>query len=313
MEGMLLAGIAGLAWIASMIAWHDGGAPTAIITSRLLRGTKRRFLVVLARLGRLRLVDALLTQRAWRIAADDLSKRLASGSERLSRSDACALILVAIAFGATSAGILFGSPASALVAAVMLTALVPAYVSHEDRRRTEELTREMPSIFRTLSVAMGSGQTLAQAIDYVGSHGKGPAGEGFARASLRLRCGASADEALDALSRELDAPGVDLLATALVISHRTGSPLRGLFLRSARLVERQGEFERLLSVKTAQARLSVRIVCSLPVAMVALLSMISPDFQAGLATPAGIASLVVALTLDGIALAIVRGLLKGVL
>jgi len=171
----------------------------------------------------------------------------------------------------------------------------------------------MPSIFRTLSIAMGSGQTLAQAIDYVGSHGEGPAGEGFARASLRLRCGASADEALDALSCELDAPGVGLLATALVISHRTGSPLRGLFLRSARLVERQGEFERLLSVKTAQARLSVRIVCSLPVAMVALLSMISPDFQAGLATPVGVASVVIALSLDGIALAIVRSLLKGVL
>lgn len=313
MEEMLLAGVAGLAWLASMTAWHGGGASTAMTTSRLLRGTRRRFLALLARLGRLRLVDALLSERPWRIAADDLSKRLASGSERLGRSDACALLLVAIALGAMSAGVLFGSLVSALVAAVVLTALVPAYVSHEDRCRTEKLTREMPSIFRTLSVAMGSGQTLAQAIDYVGSHGEGPAGESFARASLRLRCGASADEALDALSCELDAPGVDLLATALVISHRTGSPLRGLFLRSARLVERQGEFERLLSVKTAQARLSVQIVCSLPVAMVALLSMISPDFQAGLATPVGIASVAIALSLDGIALMIVRNLLKGVL
>ena len=313
MEKMLLAGIAGLAWLASMVAWHGGGAPTTMVTSRLLRGTRRHFLALLARLGRLRLVDALLSRRPWRIAADELSKRLASESERLGRSEACALLLVVIVLGAMLAGVLFGSPVSAVVVAVMLTALVPVYVSHEDRRRIEELIREMPSIFRTLSVAMGSGQTLAQAIDYVGSHGKGPAGEGFARASLRLRCGASADEALDALSRELDAPGVGLLATALVISHRTGSPLRGLFLRSARLVERQGEFERLLSVKTAQARLSVRIVCSLPVAMVALLSMISPDFQAGLATPVGVASVVIALSLDGIALAIVRSLLKGVL
>lgn len=89
--------------------------------------------------------------------------------------------------------------------------------------------------------------------------------------------------------------------------------MRGLFLRSARLVERQGEFERLLSVKTAQARLSVRIVCALPVAMVVLLSLISPDFQSGLATPVGIASVFIALSLDGIALVIVRSLLRGVL
>ena len=47
-------------------------------------------------------------------------------------------------------------------------------------------------------------------------------------------------------------------------SHRTGSPLRDLLARSAALVERQGEFERELEVKTAQVRLSARIVCSLP-------------------------------------------------
>jgi len=312
MEGLLLVGVGGLAWTASMVMWQ-GDVPTTMLTSRLLHGMRRRVRAVLASLGRTRLVDALLSQRSWQVASDELSSRLSTTSGRLGRPDACSLLVMSMAFAAALVGILFGSLVPAVVFGIALPSLVPLYVSHEDRRRSEELTREMPSIFRTLSVAMGSGQTLAQAIEYVGSHEAGPAGEGFARASLRLCCGASADEALETLSHELDAPGVGLLATALVISHRTGSPLRGLFLRSARLVERQGEFERLLSVKTAQARLSVRIVCALPVAMVVLLSLISPDFQSGLATPVGIASVFIALSLDGIALVIVRSLLKGVL
>ena len=36
--------------------------------------------------------------------------------------------------------------------------------------QSRELAQEMPAVFRTLSVAMGSGQTLAQAVEYVGTH-----------------------------------------------------------------------------------------------------------------------------------------------
>lgn len=171
----------------------------------------------------------------------------------------------------------------------------------------------MPGVFRTLAVALASGQTLSQAIEYVGSHGHGPAAEGFARTSLRMRCGTSAEEALALMAGELDAPGVGLLVCALTISQRTGSPLRGLFQRSAQLVERQQEFERTLSVRTAQVRLSVRVVCLLPLLMVGLLSLISVDFQRGLATTAGTLCVVVALGLDAVALLIIRRLMRGVL
>jgi len=190
---------------------------------------------------------------------------------------------------------------------------VPLVQGSRERGRKRELADEMPGIFRTLAVALGSGQTLTQAIEYVGTHERGPAANGFARASLRLRCGVPADDALTDLSRELDAPGIGLIVTALLISQRTGSPLGDLFQRSAKLVEQQGEFERTLSVKTAQVRLSVRIVCLLPLLLVAVLSLISPDFQQGLGTVPGTVSVLVALLMDGTALLIIRRLLQGVI
>ena len=118
---------------------------------------------------------------------------------------------------------------------------------------------------------------------------------------------------MEELSQNLDAPGVGLLTTALVIAQRTGSPLRGLFQSSAKLVEQQGEYERMLSVKTAQVRLSVRIVCLMPLLLVGLLSLISRDFQQGLSTLPGMLSIALAAAMDGCALLVIRRLMRGVM
>ena len=141
------------------------------------------------------------------------------------------------------------------------------------------LKHEMPQLIRMLGSALASGKTLAQAIAYVGSRGTGAAAREFRRTSLAIRCGVSVGDALDDLSSRLDAPGMELVVSALSISQRTGSPLENLLLRSADMVEGAIGLERKLEVKTAQARLSARIVCLLPLIMCALLAMISPDFQ----------------------------------
>ncbi|MGI6755991.1 MAG: type II secretion system F family protein [Atopobiaceae bacterium] len=183
----------------------------------------------------------------------------------------------------------------------------------EERLHKKKLAAEMPGIFRTLAVALGCGQTLSQAIEYVALHERGIAAHGFMRASLRLRCGMKSSEVLSLMVQEIDAPGISLLATALIISQRTGSPLRDLFQKSAMLVERQHEIERTLSVKTAQVRLSVKVVCALPVILVGVLSLISTDFQKGLVTPIGTACVLIACALDALALMIIRRLMRGVM
>ena len=78
-------------------------------------------------------------------------------------------------------------------------------------------------------------------------------------------------------------------------------------------MEQQGELRRELSAKTAQVRLSVQVVCTLPVAIVSLLAFISPDFRAGMATEAGTLSLLLAGALDAVAILIIRRLAEGVL
>lgn len=278
-----------------------------------VRRVARHVRATLRRLGATAWAALALEWRPVRSLVDELAGRESLRSLGLSPRELAAALGVALLGASVLLALLLASPVAGLVGAGVALAAVSARDSAARRRRQREVRSAMPGVYRTLSVALGSGQTLAQAVAYVGAHERGPAAAVFSRMSLRLRCGVGTEEAVSLLARELEAPGVDLLAAALVISHRTGSPLRELLTRSARLAERQGEFERLLQVKTAQVRLSVRIVCLLPAVMIAVLALVSPDFQDGLLTPVGLGCVGVALALDGVALLIIRRLVREVL
>lgn len=300
------------AWTAYLLLGGAGGDDLGVL-SRGLRRCGRRAGAVFSALAGSRLVEALLRLDGWRSCSRWASSAAAGSGLELDERGGCAAILCLGTAGSFALSALFATWLCLPLGACCLAVGVPALAA----RRREALRREqaaaMPAVFRTLAVAMSSGMTLVQSAEYAGAHVGGAPGEALARLGLRLRCGTGTEEALTALAGELPAPGVGLLATALVISHRTGSPLKGLFQRSAVLVERQGEFERLLSVKTAQVRLSVRIVCLLPAVMVTILATISPDFQKGLATASGVMCVCAAAVLDGLAVLIIRRLAKGVL
>lgn len=313
MEGVLVLGVALMTFLATLALVPGGGEGDVRSPGRLARRTGHRAARLMRRLGESAAVSLLVGTGVGRRLALEASSLPAAIALGVGPEGSLAALLCAGAIACVLFGLLLASPLACPVAGLALVGVCVSRDVARGRRLRREVLGAMPGIYRTLAVAMGSGQTLAQAVEYVGTHERGPASAAFARMSLRLRCGMGTEEAVEALSGELDVPGAELLATALVISHRTGSPLRDLLVRSARLAERQGEFERLLSVKTAQVRLSVRIVCLLPAIMVGALTLLSPDFQRGLLTPAGIGCICAAMALDGLALAIIRRMMRGVL
>ena len=315
MEGICALGACACAAVAVYLLLGGAAEDDLGGLARLLRRLWRKGAAAFSALSGSALVDALLQSDDWRACAAWAAVASAGPADgpALDERRACAAILCATAAASCAAAVAFATWLCLPLGACCLALGVPALASRRREALRKERASAMPTVFRTLAVAMGSGMTLVQSAEYTGAHVDGTTGEALARLGLRLRCGMGTEEALSALAAELPAPGVGLLATALVISHRTGSPLRGLFQRSANLVERQGEFERLLAVKTAQVRLSVRIVCLLPAVMVALLAAISPDFRKGLATASGALCLCAAALLDGLAVLIIRRLAKGVL
>lgn len=210
-------------------------------------------------------------------------------------------------------GILFESVIGVLCGLFSLFLVSYFLYEHAKHQSALEIAHMMPSIFRTIAVALGSGLTLSQSIEYVSKHTEGVVSESFCIADMQIKCGFPIEEAIEDLAERLDAPGVNLLASALVISHRTGSPLKNLLQKTAELVELQEKKQRLIATKTAQVRLSARIVCLLPVVLLIILSLVSQDFQKGLFTPSGVICTVIAMIMDCIALLIIRSIMKGVM
>lgn len=200
----------------------------------------------------------------------------------------------------------------AIYAAVLISgSFAYAHVQHQKHDR--ELISAIPVVYRTISVALASGNTLAQAFEYVSVHAPQVIAPCFNMATIKLRCGAILEDVISELSDDIGIPSAQLLGTALIISHRTGASLQGLLYRSAKLVEKQVEFERRIITKTAQVRLSVKIVIALPFFMVGILTLLSPDFRNGLTSSLGLVCVTVAMILDVIAIVVIKMLLRSVL
>lgn len=312
MEAAYVLGLGGCAWLGGF-ALVGGGLHRARAEGWRTRRLRRLAGVAAERLAALPLVHLLAGRDDWGLAADEFGGLVAQVGLATSREGSCALLLAGGFLAGVVLALLFGTWLALPLAAFLLAVGVPLWGQSTRRRRERELAQAMPGVFRTLAMVLASGETLSQAIDYLGSNSPDVVAPAFARVSLRLRCGISVEGSMDALREELEAPGVGLLATALTISQRTGSPLRELFEHAAQMVERQGEFQRLLAVKTAQVRLSARVVCALPAILIGVLSLVSPDFRSGLATLFGAGCVLVAAGMDALALLIIRRLMRGVL
>ena len=179
-----------------------------------------------------------------------------------------------------------------------------------EKKRAENIERGLPEAFRALSISIGSGHSLAQAMRYVGAHAEEPVKTEFTRVGLSIDCGVPAVETLDILLSRLPVHGMDMVTLALKISKRTGAPLSGLLADAANSVGERIELRRALDVKTAQARMSAHIVSAMPMGMMAFLLLFSSDFRAGVATMPGLFCVVAALLLNVVAVVIIGKIMR---
>lgn len=72
------------------------------------------------------------------------------------------------------------------------------------------------------------------------------------------------------------------------------------------MVSERIKLRRQLDVKTSQARMSAHLVAAMPIAMAAVLALLSSDYREGMTTAIGAISIMAALLLNGVALIIIR-------
>ena len=217
-----------------------------------------------------------------------------------------AMLVVGVGGAALTAAPICGAALAFCVAA----ACVVCTKGSEDKRR-ERMREAVPDALRSMAVCFRSGQSLLQTMQQVGAATKGPVGVLFRRAAHLLETGGSTHEALSVFQGRNSVPELAFVSVALDVQHQTGGSMERVLDAARETVEGELELTRSLRVQTAQAKLSARIVSVMPVALVALFSLVSEDFLGPFFSSfAGMALLCIAVAMQVAGIVSVRHMLK---
>jgi tight adherence protein B len=191
--------------------------------------------------------------------------------------------LAAFVFGIV-ATIVGAPPALALVA--MLVGLVSPFVVLKilAHRRTKAFDRQLPDVLATIASTLRAGHGLRTALRAIADDSAAPSSEEFARVLGEERLGRPLHEAIAAMCERIGSPDLDYVATAVNVQSQTGGSLAGLFDTLSETVRERQRHARKVKALTSLGRMSAIVLVGMPIALGALMTLLSPQYMAPLYT-----------------------------
>jgi len=241
----------------------------------------------------------IFAQRILKIPGTDrLVKRMAEAGVRRPRETAVYSIMAALPVTGASILIVGWSP-SAVVPTVVAGLALYVWLKKKAGDRLERFSGQLPSVFKATAAALKAGASIQQALVHTAEQMKDPAGEELAVVNEQISLGMPVDEALAGLYERMPAIELNFILMGLSIQRRIGGNLVKLLTDTTVAIEERRRLQRNLTVETAQARLSARVIGSLPIIVTALIALVDPSFIAPLfATFAGLVMLFVAIAAE---------------
>jgi tight adherence protein B len=163
------------------------------------------------------------------------------------------------------------------------------FVAFRQKRREKKFEKQLVDAIDVLSGGVKAGFSLVQALDLVSKRLPEPAATEFGRAAQEIKLGLSVDDALTHLAVRNRSRELTLLCNALRIWRQTGGNVSTILDSVRNTLRARIALKGEVSTLTAQARLSGWIIGLLPVALVGILSLITPTYlQPMFTNPIGI-------------------------
>lgn len=174
-------------------------------------------------------------------------------------------------------------------------------------QKRRQLRNSMPQAIRLLCIALDSGASLNQALDYAAQNSSGAIARELKRAVWDIRAGKSFQEAMESLRRRTGEGEFACLSVAMEIQHSCGGTLSVILGSVSQMLEQSAALEDDLVTKTTQAQLSAKVVAVMPAVVLILLTLVSPGFIGQFfQTPAGVAILALAVLLELVGAVLVK-------
>jgi tight adherence protein B len=154
-----------------------------------------------------------------------------------------------------------------------------AFVYFRRRQRFRKFEAMLPQAIELLVRSTRAGHPFTAAMDMIGSELPEPIAGEFRRIHEEQRFGLPVREALLNLVERVPTLDVKFLVTALMLQRETGGNLAEILDKLAYVIRERFRILRQVRVFTAQGRMTMLLLMSLPPVLVIFLSFTNPDFM----------------------------------
>ena len=152
------------------------------------------------------------------------------------------------------------------------------YVRFVTGRRLKQLNSQLVDVLSLMANSLRAGHSLPQTLELISRDSRPPIADEFTRCIRELHVGGSMDTAMTNMARRSGSEDLELMVTAILVQLSVGGNLAGMLETIAHTVRERVRIKGEISAATAQGRMSGWVVTGLPVAVAAILYVISPTY-----------------------------------
>ncbi|MGK2930121.1 MAG: type II secretion system F family protein [Acidimicrobiales bacterium] len=187
---------------------------------------------------------------------------------------ACAAILLASLLVGV---LLFGIPFF-LLGALFPAAGIPLTLKVLTARRRKAFINQLGDTLQLITGSLTAGYGLGQTLDAVSREAESPTKEEFARVVMETRLGRSLEDALDAMSRRINAPDFDWVVDAIKIQSSVGGNLSEIIEQVGETIRARVRIKRQVDALTAEGKISALVLFFLPFGLCGFIFISNPTY-----------------------------------
>ncbi|HIF64478.1 MAG TPA: secretion system protein [Deltaproteobacteria bacterium] len=217
---------------------------------------------LLERISLVRVLERWLVQARWKVRADDVLLRSVL-------MGLTGVVSMQLTVGSTLLGVGVGA---ALAGSPVMILLM------QRKRRFAAFDRQLPDALTMMKNSLQAGYTLNKAMQVIAEEMEAPVGEEFRDTVEEMRLGVPLSQAMNNLRRRIENNNLDIFITAVLIQFEVGGSLTELLENVSETIRERFRMEGEVKSLTAEGRISGIVVGVLPIALVAIISVMQPDY-----------------------------------
>ena len=190
------------------------------------------------------------------------------------------LTAAAIVLG-TVLGLLRGFPVGLLFPVVFAALVVlgaRAVIARKVAKRRYAFAEQLDDTLQLLASGLRAGHSLPAALDAVAAEAESPTAEEFARLLNKNRIGYDLAQAIEECAERMDCDDLAWTAQAVAIHREVGGNLGEVLDHVGETIRERNGIRRQVRTLSAEGRVSANVLIALPLAIAALLAVVSPDY-----------------------------------